>query len=256
MSRLPDVEQRVGTAELLRRCSAEAIGTFALTAVAAGGKMTADLTAGQVDHVARALAPGLLVMAFIYALGDASGAHYNPGVTLAFTLKRIFPVRWVLPYWAAQFAGAIVAALVLRALLGDVGQLGATAPHIAAVPAAGFEIVLTWILVTVILGTADRYRLVGANAALAVGGTIALCGLIADPVTGASMNTARSLGPMIASSLLDPASAPRSLGDAWIYVVGPVIGAILAVITTRLLHGDLADRKTREAAQGDGARRK
>ncbi len=229
--------------EALRRLLAEFLGTFALTLVAAGGEVIAEVSGGEVDHVARMLAPGLLVMAFVYGLGDASGAHFNPAVTLAFALRRVFPLRWVAAYWVAQVAGALVAALLLLALFGNVHQLGATQPHHGTVAALAFEIVLTWMLVTVILGTADRYRLVGPNAAIAVGATIALCGLFSSPVSGASMNPARSLGPALLSG---------ATGDAWIYVLGPVAGALLAVGSAYILHGP-SDRNSdaQEAASGE-----
>lgn len=222
---------------------AEGVGTFALTLVAAGAEMVARMGLAGPDHVAGAVAPGLLVAAFIYALGDTSGAHLNPAVTLAFALKGLFPWRWVPGYWVGQVAGAIVAAVVLRLILGDVGGLGASIPHVSPAAAVALEVLLTWTLVTVILGTADRYRLVGQNAALAVGATIALCGLWAGPLDGASMNPARSLGPAIVGG---------TLGHVWIYIVGPVVGAGLAVLTTLALHGTEArDPKPREAAQGE-----
>ncbi len=222
---------------------AEGVGTFALTLVAAGAEMAARLGLSGGDHVARAVAPGLLVGAFIYALGDVSGAHFNPAVTLAFALKRLFPWRWVPGYWLSQLAGAVVAALVLRLLLGDTGGLGASQTHVSPATTVGLEVALAWMLVTVILGTADRYRLVGQNAALAVGATIALCGLWAGPLDGASMNPARSLGPAIVGG---------DLANVWAYVAGPLIGAGLAVLTTFVLHGtEVDDSKTREAAQGE-----
>ncbi len=212
--------------------------------VAAGGEMVSRMgLPGGPDLVARAVAPGMLVAAFIYALGDASGAHFNPAVTVAFASKALFPWRRVPAYWLSQLSGAIVAVLVLRALLGNVGDLGATTPHVTGTAAVAIEVVLTWTLVTVVLGTADRYRLIGPNAALAVGATIALCGLWAGPLEGASMNPARSIGPAIVSG---------HLADTWIYVLGPVIGALAAVATTAVLHGTRhRDPKQREAAQGE-----
>ncbi len=231
---------------ILTALLAEALGTFALTTVAAGGEMVfrMGLPDGP-DLVARAVAPGMLVAAFIYALGDASGAHFNPAVTLAFASKALFPWRRVPAYWLSQLAGAIVATLVLRTILGNGGDLGATIPHVSGVAAVAIEVILTWTLVTVILGTADRARLIGPNAALAVGATIALCGLWAGPLEGASMNPARSLGPAIVAA---------DLADAWIYVLGPLIGALAAVVTTAVLHGTRQhDPKQREAAQGGQA---
>jgi aquaporin Z len=131
-------------------------------------------------------------------------------------------------YWAAQFGGAVVAAALLGALFGDVAHLGASRPRYGVVPALVMEVILTFFLVTVILGTATRYRLIGPSAALAVGATIALDGLFAAPVSGASMNPARSLGPALVAGALD---------HAWIYLAGPAGGAVLAVILAWLLHG-------------------
>ncbi len=183
-------------------------------------------------------------MAFIYALGDASGAHFNPAVTLGFGLRRVFPWRWVPWYWAAQLLGALGAGGMLALLFGGAVDGAVTRPHVPAVTAAIVEVFLGWLLLTVILGTADRFRIVGPNAALAVGGTIALCGLIAEPLTGASMNPARSLGPAIVAG---------QLGDAWIYLVGPFAGMLLAVAFTTAVHGTPNDRKPIEAATGDNA---
>lgn len=225
------------------RLITEALGTFALTFVAAGGDAAARLTADQVTPVARALAPGLVVMALIYAIGDRSGAHFNPAVTLAFTLRRLFPPSWLVPYWLAQVVGAIAAAALLRALLGDAAAAGVTAPRVVE-PAVAvvLEVVLTAILVTVILGTADRYELIGPNAAIAVGATIALCGLVALPLEGASMNPARSAGPALVNG---------SLESLWIYVAGPALGALVASLVARVVHGPTpAGEQPREAAMG------
>ena len=170
----------------LRRLLAEFLGTFALTLVAAGGEVIAGISGGEVSPAARAVAPGLLVMAMIYTLGSQSGAHFNPVVTLAFTLRQDFPWKRVPGYWGAQLVGAILAALLLRVLFGLVGHLGATLPRHGTIEALVMEIVLTFLLVTVILGTATNHRLTGPNAAIAVGGTIALLALFAGPISGAS----------------------------------------------------------------------
>ncbi|HEY5629885.1 MAG TPA: aquaporin [Candidatus Limnocylindrales bacterium] len=230
---------------LPRRLAAEACGTFALVFVAAGADAMSRVTQGDVSTAARAVAPGLLVGALIYAIADVSGAHFNPVVTLAFTLKGLFPASWVPRYWAAQAVGAIAAALLLWSLFGDAVTAGVSTPHqVTATTALVLEVVLTALLVTVVLGTADRARVIGPNAALAVGATIALCGLIALPVEGASMNPARSLGPALVTG---------HLGDLWLYVVGPTAGAIVAALLARILHGDGADdSKDQEAAQGGG----
>ncbi len=226
-----------------RRFGAEVLGTFALVLVAAGADTAARVSGGQVDEVARAVAPALLVMAFIYALSDASGAHLNPVVSLSFACRRLFPPSWVVVYWLAQVMGAIAAALVLHALFGDAADAGVSRPHVPDMTAVVIEAGLTWMLVMIILGTADRHRIIGSEAAMAVGGTIALCGLIALPLTGASMNPARSIGPAVAGA---------SLGDLWIYIVGPTLGALLAVVVTTLLHGSTEhDPQALEAAEGE-----
>lgn len=234
---------RNDVAGLGRRLIAEAFGTMALVVVAVGADAAAVVTDGEVGFAARAVAPALLVAAMIYAIGDVSGAHFNPVVTAAFALKRLFPVRLVPLYWVAQALGGIAGALLVRALLGAAVEAGVSTPHVPAGSALGFEVVLTMLLVTVILGTADRHRIVGTEAALAVGATIALCGLVALPLEGASMNPARSLGPAIVTG--------RS-ADLWIYVVGPLVGAAAAVVLNAILHGSSGrDPEARRAAQGE-----
>jgi aquaporin Z len=226
----------------VRRLTAETLGTLALTSIAAGADVAAQLSGGEVSTAARAVAPALLVMAMIYALGDASGAHFNPAVSFAFAVKGLFPWTWIGPYVAAQLGGALLAALALRTLFGDAAIAGISHPRlIDGGTAAVVEMVLAAILITVILGTADRHRLVGPDAALAVGATIASCGLVALPIEGASMNPARSFGPAVVSG---------SLGDLWIYVVGPLVGSAIAVVVTMLVHGPAAPDGAREAAQG------
>jgi MIP family channel proteins len=227
----------------MRRLTTEAVGTLALVFVAAGADAAADLSNGEVSSAARAVAPALLVTAMIYALGDASGAHFNPIVSFAFALKRLFPWAWLVPYWAAQLGGAVLGAVALRTIFGEAAEAGISHPVLVGTgTAVVIEAILTAILVTVILGTADRHRLIGPNAALAVGATIALCGLVALPLEGASMNPARSFGPAVVGG---------ALGDLWIYWLGPGAGAIIAVIVTMIVHGDATrDEKAREAAQG------
>ena len=214
---------------LWRSLAAEIFGTFALVFVDAGGAAIEALGApGEVTPVARSLATGLLIMAIIYSLGPASGAHVNPAVTLAFALRRVFPWRRVPAYVLAQCAAAIAAALLLRTLFGAAVESGVTMPHHGVGAALVMEIALAMLLVTVILSTASRHRVLGPNAAIAVGGTIALSGLFSRPISGASMNPARSLGPALVSG---------RLADLWIYVVAPLAGAVLAVLFVRLVHG-------------------
>ena len=223
-----------------RRLLAELVGTFALTFVAAGGAVLGVAFAGSVGRVAAVVAPALLVMAMIYTVGDVSGAHFNPAVTLAFAVRRDFPWGRVPGYWVAQVAGAVIAAGLLRAMFGTVGHLGATLPHGGAVRSLVMEALLTWLLVTVILGTAEGHKLVGHNAAIASGGYIALAGLFASPVSGASMNPARSLGPDVVGA---------GISSYWIYLVGPGVGALAAVALAAGLHGGPSSAE-RRAAQG------
>ncbi len=229
---------------LPRRLFAEVVATFFLVLVDAGGAVIAALSHGEVTPAARSIATGLLVLAMIHAVGDVSGAHLNPAVTLAFALRRVFPWARVPLYWGAQLAGAALAALLLRAAFGDVEHLGATLPRMGLGRAVVFEALLTMLLVSVVLGTATRHRVLGGDAALACGGTVALCGLFARPVSGASMNPARSLGPALVSG---------DLSGAWVYVVGPAAGAAAAVLCMQVIHRR-RHREEREAAAGEEKR--
>lgn len=228
---------------VLRSLFAELLGTFALTFVDAGGAVIAAVSHDAVTLAARSAASGLLVMAVIYAFGNLSGAHINPAVTFAFALRRDFPWRRVPFYWLAQVGGAVLAALFLLALFGNVDHLGATRPHYGTTSAFLMELALSCLLITVILNVATRLKVVGPNAALAAGGTVALCGLFAKPVSDASMNPARSLGPALVSG---------SLEQVWIYLAAPVLGALLAVLFMAILHGR-RDPNEVEAATGDGS---
>jgi len=239
----PEPSEGDHVADWPRRLTAEAFGTFALVFAAAGGDVMAAVSNDAVGTAARAVAPALMVAALIYSIGDTSGAHFNPAVTLAFGLKRLVPASWLVPYWLAQIVGSIVAAAVLRAVFGEAIDEAVTRPKVVdPAGAVVLEAILTLLLLTVILGTADRFRVVGPNAALAVGATIALGGLIALPIEGASMNPARSLGPALVAG---------DLGDVWLYIVGPVVGALAATGLTTFLHGPTdGDGKAEEAARG------
>jgi aquaporin Z len=225
---------------LARALCSEFAGTFALVSVVALGKAVAAST-GKVGDAELAVAPGLMIMAMIFALSDVSGAHFNPAVTFAFALRRTFPLGRVTPYVVAQFSGAVAAALMVRSLYGTSGMLGATQPTIGLGRGLAIETLLSWLLVSVILHTAKRKPVVGVDAAFAVAATIILCGLIGAPATGASMNPARSIGPALVVS---------SWRGWWIYVVGPIIGATLATFTTLIIHGSPTTADA-EAAQGD-----
>jgi len=213
-----------------RRLVAEVWGTFLLVLVAAGGGVVAARSGGAVTLGMIVVAPGLMVMAIIYFMGTVSGAHLNPAVTLAFAARGNFPWGRVPGYVLAQMIGAIAAALFLRVMFGTVGTLGATVPghDVSSTAALAMEVVLTAGLVNTILGTASGARNIGANGAIAVGGYIALAGLWAAPISGASMNPARSVAPDLVRG---------DLGTAWIYVAGPVLGALVGVAFEWILRG-------------------
>jgi aquaporin Z len=223
----------------------EFAGTFLLVTVAAGAGVINHYVGGSPGPISRAaavVAPGLLVMALIYAWGPLSGLHINPAVTLAFAGRGVFPQAWILPYWIAQFAGAILAALFLQGMYGHVAAGG---NYPIARPGGDWrafvmEILLTAILVSVILNTATGARSIGHNAAIAVGATIALLGLFASPISGASMNPARTLGPDIVAG---------DFTGWWAYVFGDLIGAAIAVGFINVVRG-LPGKAEIRAAEG------
>lgn len=224
---------------VVRRLLSECFGTFLLVTVDCGGAVIGSLD-GEITAVARSAATGLLVMTMIYSIGNVSGAHFNPAVTAAFALRGAFPWRRVPLYWLAQILGAFLGAGLLRWMFGNVEHLGATIPHFGVARGFGMEVILTMVLVSVVLGTATRHRSIGANAALASGGAVALCSLFSRPVSGASMNPARSLAPAVMSG---------ELHDLWIYLVAPFLGAALATLIMRVLHAH-KHRSEREVAEG------
>jgi aquaporin Z len=207
---------------------AEVVGTWALVMVAAGGGVINAVTGGQIALASQVVAPALMVGALIYVLGPLSGAHFNPAVTLAFAVRGDFPWRHVVSFWLAQLGGALLAALVLRALYGLAGNVGITSPHHGVGTSLVMEIILTFLLVSIVLGTASDRKITGPNAAIAVAFTIAMAGLFAAPISGSSMNPARSLGPAIVDG---------NLTDQWIYIVGPVTGALIATVVAFVLRG-------------------
>jgi aquaporin Z len=213
-----------------RRFFAEAWGTFLLVLVAAGGGVVAAKSGGAVTLSMQVMAPGLMVMAIIYFMGTVSGAHLNPAVTLAFAVRRNFPWRRVPGYVLAQLIGGIAAAQFLHAMFGSVGALGATLPGsgISNSTALAMEVVLTAGLVNTILGTASGARNIGTNGAIAVGGYIILAGLWAAPISGASMNPVRSFAPDLVRG---------DFSTTWIYLAGPVLGALIGVAFEWILKG-------------------
>src|ERR1039457_7434181 len=230
-----------------RRIFSEIWGTFLLVVVAAGGGVVGAQSGGALTLSMKVIAPGLMVMAIIYFMGAVGGAHLNPAVTLAFAVRRNFPWRRVAGYIGAQFVGGIAAAAFLRAMFGTVGLLGATTPGqgVSDFKALIMEILLTTGLVSTILGTASGARNIGSNGAIAVGGYIALAGLWAAPISGASMNPVRSFAPdLIRGDLI----------TTWIYIAGPLVGAIIAVGFEWILKGKATTAGTL-AAQGAGKAR-
>ena len=217
-------------AALLRSLTAEAIGTFALVFAGCGAIMV-DANTSALGHVGVAISFGLVIMVMIYALGHISGAHFNPAVTFAFALGRHFPWPRVGAYWAAQLAGALAAALVLRGSLGDIAHVGATLPSGSDGQAFLWESVLTFFLVLVIMAVATDVRAVGEAAAIAIGGTVGLDAMFGGPVTGASMNPARSLGPAIAAS---------DFTAIWVYLSAPLLGAAVAAAVYAFLRTEAA----------------
>lgn len=226
-----------------RRWIAEFIGTFFLVLVAGGAPMMNQAFDGSVGRVAAVVAPGIMVMAMIMFMGKVSGAHFNPGVTLAFSLRGDFPWRRVPGYLVSQFLGAVFAMLVAQWIIGVSSSYGGTYPAASSSPTAAFwlELVLTFGLLSVILGTASGAQNIGIVGAIAVGGYIALAGLWASPLSGASMNSWRTLGPNIVAN---------DFSSTWVYIAGPLLGASLAVGLAYLLRGSGGGRVGSLAAQG------
>ena len=217
-------------APLLRALVAEAFGTFALVFAGAGAVMV-DAKTGELGHVGVAITFGLVIMAMIYAVGHVSGAHFNAAVTFSFALTRHFPWPRALAYWGAQFAGALTAALVLRASLGNIAHVGATLPSGSAAQSFLWELIMTAFLMFVIMSVATDTRAVGEADAIAIGGTIGLDAMFGGPISGASMNPMRSLGPALASG---------DLHALWIYLTAPVIGAALGAVLYQFVRGGAA----------------
>jgi MIP family channel proteins len=227
----------------------EGIGAFALVTAGCGAIVANATHPGSLGAVGVSLVFGLVIMAMIYAGGHLSGAHYNPSVTVAFTLARHFPLRDALAYIAAQFAGATAAGLLLlSAWPSKPALLGTTLPSVATGAAFGNEVVLTAFLMFVITAVATDTRAVGAAAAIAIGGTVGLDALFGGPITGASMNPARSFGPALASG---------TWHDLWIYLVAPLVGAAIGVFAYEVVRGTSLshpepspDRRPKVAADG------
>jgi MIP family channel proteins len=218
----------------MHRLAAECIGTFALVFTGTGAIVMDAESGGRVGHVGIGMTFGLVIMVMIYAVGHVSGAHFNPAVTLGFAVGRHFPWVDVPQYWAAQLLGGVAASLLLRAMFGTTAHLGATLPVGSAQRSFLLEAVLTFLLVFVITSVATDVRAVGQAAAIAIGGTIGLEALFAGPISGASMNPARSLAPALVS---------WTWSDQWLYVAAPALGAVAGVMAYRLIRGDENDKE-------------
>lgn len=226
-----------------RRLFSELLGTFFLVLVAAGGGMMGQAFPGTISRTAAVVAPGLMVMAIILFMGKVSGAHLNPAVSIAFSLRGDFPWRRVPGYIVAQLIGAAVAALFLHVVIHVSASYGSNYPAsgYGAFDAFLMEAVLTFGLVSVILGTASGAQNVGIFGAIGVGGYIALAGLWGSPISGASMNPARTFGPNFVAT---------DFTSYWVYVAGPLVGAVLAVGAAWVLRGAGGGRAGSAAAQG------
>jgi aquaporin NIP len=213
---------------LQRALVAELIGTFALV-FAGAGAIVVDAKTHALGHVGVAISFGLVIMVMIYAVGHISGAHFNPAVSFAFALTRHFPWPRVVGYWAAQLGGALLAAALLRGSLGNVAHVGSTLPSGSQGQSLLWEIVLTFFLMLVIMAVATDTRAVGEAAAIAIGGTVGLDAMFGGPISGASMNPARSLGP---------AAVSGDLHALWLYLIGPLAGATLGALAYQLIRGE------------------
>jgi aquaporin Z len=227
-----------------RRLFSELLGTFFLVLAAAGGGMMGQAFPGVISHQAAVVAPALTVMTIILFMGRVSGAHLNPAVSIAFAVRRDFPWRRVPGYIVVQLIGATLAALFLHAVINVSATYGSNYPAHGYSDMAAFwmELILTMGLVSVILGTASGAQNVGVIGAFGVGGYIALAGLWGSPISGASMNPARTFGPDLAST---------TFTGYWVYVAGPLAGAMLAVVVAFVLRGPGGGKSGSGAAQGE-----
>ncbi|MBI3408353.1 MAG: aquaporin [Planctomycetes bacterium] len=213
----------------MKKLAAELFGTFALVFAGTGAIVINDVTGGVVSHVGIAVTFGLIVLAMIYAVGEVSGAHLNPAVTIGFVAARRFPVRRALPYIASQCVGALLASLCLCVLFPQHESLGATRPWGHPIQSLLLEAILTALLMFVILSVSTGAKEKGITAGIAVGSVIALEAMLAGPISGASMNPARSLAPAVVSLQLD---------NLWIYLLAPVVGAAASVAVCRCIHDE------------------
>jgi MIP family channel proteins len=216
------------TRPLARLLAAEFVGTFALVFAGCGAIMV-DAKTGALGHVGVAISFGLVIMVMIYAVGHISGAHFNPAVTFAFCLSRHFPWSRALGYWTAQLLGALAAAAILRGSLGNIAHVGATLPSGSQGQSFLWELVMTFFLMFVIMAVATDTRAVGEAAAIAIGGTVGLDAMFGGPISGASMNPARSIGPALVSG---------DLHALWLYIAAPLAGAALGALAYQFIRDE------------------
>ena len=212
-----------------KRLISEIIATFALVFCGTGAMVINDFTGGTVTHVGVAITFGLIVMGMIYAFGDISGAHMNPAVTIGFAYAKKFPWKEVPAYVLAQLIGAFLASGILLYLFPESETLGATLPGLSAMKVFIFEIILTFFLMVVIINVSTGSKEIGVVAGIAIGSIVLLEAMFAGPITGASMNPARSIAPAVVSG---------NLADLWIYIFAPIIGCLLAVVSCKLVKSE------------------
>ncbi len=212
----------------MKRYLAEFIGTFALVFCGTGAIIVNEVTGGTITHPGVSIVFGLVVMVVIYALGDVSGAHINPAVTFGFWSAGRFPARELLPFLTAQFTGAILASIILRFLFPQSLCLGATLPVVSGMQVLGIEVILTFFLMFVIISVSSGAKEKSITVAIAVGSVITLASLFAGPLTGASMNPARSLAPALISG---------NFGSLQVYLLAPLLGAFLAILGCKGVRG-------------------
>lgn len=212
-----------------KRLISEIIATFALVFCGTGAMVINDFTGGSVTHVGVAITFGLIVMGMIYAFGDISGAHMNPAVTIGFAYAKKFPWKEVPGYVLAQLIGAFLASGLLLYLFPESETLGATLPGLSAMKVFIFEIILTFFLMVVIINVSTGSKEIGVVAGIAIGSIVLLEAMFAGPITGASMNPARSIAPAVVSG---------NLADLWIYIFAPIIGCLLAVVSCKLVKSE------------------
>ena len=213
----------------MKRYISEFIGTFSMIFCGTGAMTINEVTGGDVTHVGIAITWGLIVMAMIYAFGETSGAHFNPAVTIAFAYAKKFPWKDVPKYITSQVLGAFAASFILLFLFPDSELLGSTIPKVDVWRAFVLELLLTFFLMVVIINVSTGSKEMGIIAGIAVGSVVLLEAMFAGPITNASMNPARSLAPNVVSG---------NLSGLWLYMIAPIIGAILAVISCKLIKDD------------------